>query len=189
MVSLGETCVKKIFRVGKGFLVDYVGWGARKNILKIPPPNPVLSVLWYVFAPNSVFLQIIYRNISKVWRPIEKISFFPPQIKWFSLEPKMFFINNVMRLVGAIPHLQCSEKEKFHPIISLKRRICKLLPIYWAISTLTPLPANDMELIHYCRYFFSSTSLFFRIILCLSLIHIWRCRRSTLCRSRWSPYH
>ena len=25
--------------------------------------------------------------------------------------------------------------------------------------------------------------------LILSLIHIWRCRRSTLCRSRWSPYH
>ena len=28
------------------------------------------------------------------------------------------------------------------------------------------------------------------VCLCvLSLIHIWRCRRSTLCRSRWSPYH
>ena len=26
-------------------------------------------------------------------------------------------------------------------------------------------------------------------VLYLSLIHIWRCRRSTLCRSRWSPYH
>ena len=26
-------------------------------------------------------------------------------------------------------------------------------------------------------------------VLGLSLIHIWRCRRSTLCRSRWSPYH
>ena len=24
---------------------------------------------------------------------------------------------------------------------------------------------------------------------CLSLIHIWRCRRCALCRSRWSPYH
>ena len=23
----------------------------------------------------------------------------------------------------------------------------------------------------------------------LSLIHIWRCRRGVLCRSRWSPYH
>ena len=28
-----------------------------------------------------------------------------------------------------------------------------------------------------------------RTIMSLSLIHIWRCRRSTLCRSRWSPYH
>ena len=27
------------------------------------------------------------------------------------------------------------------------------------------------------------------VTLQLSLIHIWRCRRSTLCRSRWSPYH
>ena len=27
------------------------------------------------------------------------------------------------------------------------------------------------------------------LIVILSLIHIWRCRRSTLCRSRWSPYH
>ena len=27
------------------------------------------------------------------------------------------------------------------------------------------------------------------VIIKLSLIHIWRCRRSTLCRSRWSPYH
>ena len=24
---------------------------------------------------------------------------------------------------------------------------------------------------------------------CLSLIHIWRCRRRLRCRSRWSPYH
>ena len=27
------------------------------------------------------------------------------------------------------------------------------------------------------------------IIVDLSLIHIWRCRRSYACRSRWSPYH
>ena len=27
------------------------------------------------------------------------------------------------------------------------------------------------------------------VLLDLSLIHIWRCRRSTLCRSRWSPDH
>ena len=27
------------------------------------------------------------------------------------------------------------------------------------------------------------------IVLYLSLIHIWRCRRIERCRSRWSPYH
>ena len=26
-------------------------------------------------------------------------------------------------------------------------------------------------------------------VVTLSLIHIWRCRRDVLCRSRWSPYH
>ena len=31
-------------------------------------------------------------------------------------------------------------------------------------------------------------TIFYRLLI-LSLIHIWRCRRSTLCRSRWSPYH
>ena len=35
--------------------------------------------------------------------------------------------------------------------------------------------------VHVCRGNLTSPS--------LSLIHIWRCRRSTLCRSRWSPYH
>ena len=29
----------------------------------------------------------------------------------------------------------------------------------------------------------------YALVYYLSLIHIWRCRRSTLCRSRWSPYH
>ena len=33
------------------------------------------------------------------------------------------------------------------------------------------------------------TSKFISYYVMLSLIHIWRCRRSTLCRSRWSPYH
>ena len=35
-------------------------------------------------------------------------------------------------------------------------------------------------------YLWSNWSFFVKY---LSLIHIWRCRRSTLCRSRWSPYH
>ena len=52
-----------------------------------------------------------------------------------------------------------------------------------------------------CRLFFFSSSFLFprlisavaewmsAILVHLSLIHIWRCRRIERCRSRWSPYH
>ena len=42
----------------------------------------------------------------------------------------------------------------------------------------------------YCwRMFSVEPPSWFMDYITLSLIHIWRCRRSTLCRSRWSPYH
>ena len=34
-----------------------------------------------------------------------------------------------------------------------------------------------------------SYAIMLQIYIFLSLIHIWRCRRYSLCRSRWSPYH
>ena len=40
-----------------------------------------------------------------------------------------------------------------------------------------------------CCFELLSEQLSYHAVLSLSLIHIWRCRRSTLCRSRWSPYH
>ena len=40
-----------------------------------------------------------------------------------------------------------------------------------------------------CRAVASSRTGLLYTFINLSLIHIWRCRRSTLCRSRWSPYH
>ena len=47
-------------------------------------------------------------------------------------------------------------------------------------------PFERLRARHISVYF----SLFQYILsLCLSLIHIWRCRRYAVCRSRWSPYH
>ena len=54
----------------------------------------------------------------------------------------------------------------------LSKKYRQILPIYIAILFLIVLS----NLTYLLGYF-------------LSLIHIWRCRRSTLCRSRWSPYH
>ena len=63
----------------------------------------------------------------------------------------------------------------------------------------TPCPKNTLiSIIIYSLYFgkiFNTSQEFFQYTqrtsqsYFLSLIHIWRCRRSTLCRSRWSPYH
>ena len=40
-----------------------------------------------------------------------------------------------------------------------------------------------------CNWGISRTTVLYSAVLHLSLIHIWRCRRSYACRSRWSPYH
>ena len=53
---------------------------------------------------------------------------------------------------------------------------CCYVTIYWLLQT---------DSVNTVRWSGSSNV----IMPPLSLIHIWRCRRSTLCRSRWSPYH
>ena len=47
----------------------------------------------------------------------------------------------------------------------------------------------DLALQRFTKDLENADILEFFSIIRLSLIHIWRCRRSTLCRSRWSPYH
>ena len=54
--------------------------------------------------------------------------------------------------------------------------------IFYVIGRLVSLISNNSYVIMSCM---SGSRSSFN----LSLIHIWRCRRSTLCRSRWSPYH
>ena len=57
---------------------------------------------------------------------------------------------------------------------SLKRYFSRTIAVVQEMKTNSPTPKSNI-------ISFVSQG--------LSLIHIWRCRRSTLCRSRWSPYH
>ena len=54
-------------------------------------------------------------------------------------------------------------------------------------------PDAKIKLVSTCspsrQYVRTTTKPSKRILFCLSLIHIWRCRRLLTCRSRWSPYH
>ena len=63
------------------------------------------------------------------------------------------------------------------------------LTIRVSMGSVTMLKINIVFLIGRLNYRMSNVAVNILFYFCLSLIHIWRCRRSTLCRSRWSPYH
>ena len=78
---------------------------------------------------------------------------------------------------------KCSDKSSFEIAIGLQANIC-----------VTKSYLQSVE--NFCRLGESSAAGSFHVgpqcckqELFLSLIHIWRCRRYSLCRSRWSPYH
>ena len=50
-------------------------------------------------------------------------------------------------------------------------------------------PPSVVKEVKFFGLYFDSKLTFLLHIAYLSLIHIWRCRRSYACRSRWSPYH
>ena len=64
---------------------------------------------------------------------------------------------------------------------SLRRSITYHYSLQTQIIHLGYTRNNAIYMILYVVFFVSGIE--------LSLIHIWRCRRYSLCRSRWSPYH
>ena len=79
--------------------------------------------------------------------------------------------------------------------VTVLLHVCVLvrLLVMTAISytcDITRQPSVDSSLKITDRSFrYAAPHLWTSILLLLSLIHIWRCRRSYACRSRWSPYH
>ena len=55
--------------------------------------------------------------------------------------------------------------------------------------TLETVRGSVHDFAHICNNHTISLLLLLLWLLLLSLIHIWRCRRTLRCRSRWSPYH
>ena len=79
-----------------------------------------------------------------------------------------------------------------HNLVKLEILITQVLPLHCQRKKLQNLslppqlwPPNspDLNPVDYSVWGLLQENMY------LSLIHIWRCRRSTLCRSRWSPYH
>ena len=76
----------------------------------------------------------------------------------------------------------------YYPLLLLLPFVTLVTPCYPLLPLLPLLPL--VTLVTPCYPCYPLLPLFPLVtLLPLSLIHIWRCRRSTLCRSRWSPYH
>ena len=88
---------------------------------------------------------------------------FPTQSTWLSYE----------LLQAQLPRLRPAPSYGCMNVLTSRRR----WRILWVMS--------------HTRTLFIYLFIYYKIVheVHLSLIHIWRCRRSYACRSRWSPYH
>ena len=134
--------------------------------------------------------QHLYSNISQI-KPMLCVIQMMLLLFSHSLSYKLAFL---YFLCLHIIKYQCNEYYKCYRLWFL------LLLIKQAIVTSF---SNDIACF-FISFFFSKCyvcykcyNLYFRVVenfthdhsQSLSLIHIWRCRRYAVCRSRWSPYH
>ena len=86
------------------------------------------------------------------------------------IEEKNLNLNVTDEEVYFLDHKLLEFRDFFHNYV--------LIPIKSSLNVLWHSPKRTLLLIQILN-----------CTLYLSLIHIWRCRRYSLCRSRWSPYH
>ena len=96
-------------------------------------------------------------------------------LRWFRLRTR--------RYSGSERHSMRRLRPQTPPPLSsyVQRTTLRNILITHNISTLHLTFRCNAQLSNFCMCWLCT--------LCLSLIHIWRCRRIERCRSRWSPYH
>ena len=123
-----------------------------------------LGPIWHVSGPKIGFWRNDIMILHHFCRRSLKIKLFWPKTLIFDTKSQKYdkhhwFFFGIFGILGQILRL--------------------LVKITWFLSFSGK---NDAEsLCHFVKIPFLDPK--------LSLIHIWRCRRYSLCRSRWSPYH
>ena len=114
-------------------------------------------------------------------------------------EPRLLSYSFIRKIFKTLDDVKTSERsvEKIKTSYLVKTTkfvddtcIAQFSIFYMSIFVLSSLLISGEECQFFpfhCQYRQGARNLY--VVHVLSLIHIWRCRRSTLCRSRWSPYH
>ena len=129
-----------------------------------------------------------------------------PVVSWSTIKTARFLAPVIYWSTGFL-----QQKPPGTPVVSwsIILALIKCVPGYFSrfFFSIWPLfqhQAQEIQMIPGCYSRFFLTTVFdllsfhdvsdqhlhlIQSIYCLSLIHIWRCRRKERCRSRWSPYH
>ena len=167
----------------------------------------MLSIWWKVIYDAYVILQHFIRNIHSLGILSEFHASLHCQITSFARNN----LNSLNFMIGDIWKVYCAKI-----IAQIKKKLKEYLMIWikmWRIVVCSVIESHIPPTIGQNLWSSYRTSLqllfcFHFMLLhnpqdlnleewavephsihCLSLIHIWRCRRSYACRSRWSPYH
>eukprot|EP00826_Nyctotherus_ovalis_P002689 TRINITY_DN10542_c0_g1_i5.p1 TRINITY_DN10542_c0_g1~~TRINITY_DN10542_c0_g1_i5.p1 ORF type:complete len:121 (-),score=32.81 TRINITY_DN10542_c0_g1_i5:23-385(-) len=91
------------------------------------------------------------------------------------IDPGLFKSKYTSYFIKTTPEGWVAER-RFKAFVTLRETLCKMYPGYIVPPLLCTVEKKlEKEDVEKKRY--------------LSLIHICRCRRYAVCRSRWSPYH
>ena len=95
------------------------------------------------------------------------------------------FLADVTGAAAAAASTTPPQSASFTPITARQSASAAPLSASSALNTVSASPCDSVNVSWTDVHSIIRTSVHHR----LSLIHIWRCRRSYACRSRWSPYH
>ena len=151
-------------------------------------------------TPSDKSAGLVYENIEKTWFAYKLFHASRAAVIWKLDATKIRFNNNINNIF----RIKLTELTSFHSIILEPWRLLTFFVPNAAIIQGRRLIGGGAYSAKYSRPFAARLLRGTKPPCCrarealrqekqtahiLSLIHIWRCRRSTLCRSRWSPYH
>ena len=143
----------------------------------------------YQLLVTLIKIKVFYLDIPSeligIRKFLENDSFWSV-LNWEILEHEPFWLSFELRNTGTGTRLTQFWTEKYwnrnHFDSVLNWEILEHEPVWLSSELRNTGTGTSLNL------YFGCLNLYFEC-LNLSLIHIWRCRRYSLCRSRWSPYH
>ena len=150
-----------------------------------------MAMGWWSWCRDGNFLAV--QHVLSP-RTITKMHLIDPNTdipNWPKLITAALFDLNRMHVVGLIPTNALAVTLSFTVTVLIERRDISFAAVCYTLQR-TNIDKTSLVVLSPIKLMLGMSSRPVNLIFIpqsLSLIHIWRCRRPRVCRSRWSPYH